>query len=123
MAERALTAQAVKDGLQDIRLPPDAPGGMAAELLVAVALGLLLAVLLGQALRLVTVVRPAARPPRLGQRIAALAPLPDEDRRLALLHLLKETDPAALARLSAALYRPGGLPPAAEIEAELSRHA
>lgn len=121
MADRALTEEAVLAGLQDIRLPVDAPGGILAELLVVIGLGLLLALVLGMALR--TLSRPRARTPgsaTLADRMARLSDLPDTERRLALLHLLKEVRPDAFKRLAAGLYRADGLPDAAMLEKALT---
>ena len=124
MAEdRALTEEAVLTGLQDIRLPAEAAGGTLAELLAVVGIGLSLALLLGLASRVVT--RPsAAKPcaPSMAARLAALSDLPEGERRLALLHLLKETRPDRFQALAEGIYRMGGLPDATVLETELAGH-
>lgn len=122
MADRALTEDAVRAGLQDIRLPPDAAGGALAEGLAAVGLGICLAVLLGLILR-----QTAFSRTRPAQSAAANGPLHDdfpqsEDaRRRALMRELKQRRPAAYDRLRALLYQPGGLPDIATLEAEVRR--
>ncbi|ETX28668.1 hypothetical protein [Roseivivax isoporae] len=118
---RALSEEAMLAGLRDIRLPASAAGGAPAEMLAALAVGLALALLAGLALRAVTARRPVARGTGLRQAVAEAAALPDETRRLALLHLLRDHAPGRHAELRAALYRPGGLPDAATLERELLR--
>ncbi|MFZ5963715.1 hypothetical protein ACOXXX_12235 [Thalassococcus sp. BH17M4-6] len=118
MADRALTEEAMLAGLRDIRLPSEAAGGLLGELLTALALGLLLAALLGCAARWVTSARTSDR-----RRAAALADLPEEDQRLALLHRLKTAAPARYAEIAARLYQPGGLPDLDTLRAEVDRHA
>lgn len=123
MSDRALTAEAVLAGLQDIRLPAEAPGGLLAELLAALGLGLLLAFLLGAALRLFSVAwQTGQKPPSLDQKLRAAAALPEDQRRLALMHLLKAKRPEIFAELAQELYREGGLPESNVLEAELIRH-
>ncbi|SFD63191.1 hypothetical protein [Roseivivax sediminis] len=114
---RAITEEALHAGLRDIHLPLNAPGGLVAELFAALALGLALALILGLLLRTLTA-RRAGMPAE-----APLDALPDEARRLALLRLLRERAPERYAEIAASLYRPGGLPEAAELQAELDRHA
>ncbi len=93
MAESALSEEAMLTGLRDIRLPADAPGGLLAEALAALALGLLLAVMLGCLLRLVTQLRPR---PQTAKVLDDLDTLPEEDQRLALLKRLKAGAPRTL---------------------------
>ncbi|ETX14238.1 hypothetical protein OCH239_03985 [Roseivivax halodurans JCM 10272] len=115
MAERALSEEAVVAGLQDIRLPEDAPGGVIAEMLAGAGLGLSLALLVGLALRTFAPVRGPA---------AEAAPVSGETaRRRALLLELRERRPEVYARLRRDLYRPGGLPDVAALETELARDA
>lgn len=123
MTDRALTKEAVLSGLQDIRLPPEASGGLVSEVLAVIGLALILAVLISLGARLVTRSPPGRpRKPGLRDRAAALSDLPGEERRVALLHLLKATRPDAFRALAADLYAPGGLPDLAELEAEVGRN-
>lgn len=110
MADRALTQEAVHSGLRDIRLPADAAGGLVADLLVALAIGLLLAVLFSWLARIVTLSRPKVLQPSLKRDVQALATLPDADQQIALLHLLKSRAPDRYRAMVDSLYRPGGLP-------------
>ena len=115
MAEGITTVDAMLSGLHDIRLPEAAPGGMISEILVAVGYGLLLAYLtslvLGYFLR-----GPATDAGSLTDQIAALADLPEDDRAVALLHMIQIHAPAAL---PTELYARAGIPPIDELEAML----
>lgn len=121
MAERALTEDAMLAGLHDIRLPGEAPGGLAAELLAAAGLGILAALAVAALLLLVTRAR-AAMPER--------QPAPAEAReidagseaalRRALLRRLRRERPDRYAALARDLYRPGGLPAPDALEAMLA---
>ncbi len=122
MTERALTREAMLNGLHDIRLPADAPGGLAAELLALIGLALIVAIVLGLILRGVTLPQKAPRQASPQDRLAALAKLPESERQIALLHLLKSERPEVFRRLSAQLYTPGGAPDIPTLEAEVARH-
>ena len=115
MAEGITTVDAMLSGLHDIRLPEVAPGGLISEILVTVGFGLLLAYLmslvLGYFLR-----GPAKDAGSLTDQIAALADLTDDDRAVALLHMIQIHAPAAL---SAGIYARDGIPPITELEATL----
>jgi hypothetical protein len=106
-------------GLHDIRLPLEAAGGVFAELTAAAGLGLLLALLLAPLVRAAT--RPRAPPTAVGiaGRLAALDRLEGEERREALLRLVAELKPEVLRAMQPAIYRPGGLPTADNLEAAL----
>ncbi len=126
MAERAITAAELVAGLHDIRLPPEAPGGFIAELAAAAAIGLLIALAAGFLLSLIAAPSlqkrpPRARPDTLARQIQVLRALPDDDRTIALLRLLKSCNPKAAATLEARLYRPGGLPSIASLESALTK--
>ncbi|MEP3330951.1 hypothetical protein [Sedimentitalea sp.] len=122
MADRALTREAMLNGLHDIRLPADAPGGLIAELLAVVGCALIAAMLLGLIMRGVTLPRRQQKEANLQDRLAALAVLPDSERHLALLHLLKSERPDKFETLSGQLYAPGGVPDISTLEAEVARH-
>ncbi|SMX44923.1 hypothetical protein [Actibacterium lipolyticum] len=121
MAERAFTLEDLVAGLQDIRLPTDAAGGQVAEFAAAMGLGLFLAFMVALLLPLIMKRSTQTRPETLAERIDALRTLPPEQRALALLHLLKERAPDAVARMGSGLYAPGGLPDPTALEAELLR--
>lgn len=104
-------------GLYGLRLPPDVPFQGLADLAAALGVGLALAALLAPLVLRLTRPRPVA--PDLDSAIAALADQPDDIRIPALLNLAARDAPRAAARFRADLYRPGGLPPAAEIERAL----
>lgn len=116
----AMSREAMLAGLQDIRLPAEAAGGIFAELAVAIGFAAVAALFAVAMFRLLGSRRVVARPQTLSQRIAALDDLPDEDRRLALLHLLKSEAPDRYASFSAELYRPNRVP-LKDIEAEVAR--
>ncbi len=117
-----MSVEAMLAGLQDIRLPSTAPGGVLADLVAAFALACLLALIVGAVIRLVSRPRSDRAAPGLGDRLDALADLPEDARRVALLHLLKSHAPERFAALKAGLYRPGLAPDTAQIESELRRH-
>ncbi len=119
MADRALTREAMLNGLHDIRLPAEAAGGLAAELLATIGLALAIALLIGIALRTVTRPRQARPEPGAADRLAALQGLPTDERQIALLHLLKAERPDAFRHLSGRLYAPGGMPDADTLETEV----
>ncbi|ETW12748.1 hypothetical protein ATO8_09403 [Roseivivax marinus] len=114
---RALSEAVLQAGLRALHLPTRTGWEVVADLLAALAVGLFLALLIGGALRLFS--RPATRQPDLAANVLALRALSEDDRRVALLHLLKTRAPDRYARLSGALYRPGGLPEADALEREV----
>ena len=124
MADQGISAETMLMGLQDIRLPAEAPGGLAAELLAVVGLGLALALAVSVLLKLFMRPRskPAADPP-MADCIAQLAALPDEERALALLALIQAKAPDALPDLRKALYTRQGFPEVATLEAVLLSQA
>jgi hypothetical protein len=120
MAEHGISAETMLAGLQDIRLPAQAPGGLAAELLAVVGLGLALALVVSVILKLfMRPQREAVTVPPLEDRVAQLATLPDEERALALLSLIQTTTPGALPGLRTSLYTRQGFPEVATLEAIL----
>jgi hypothetical protein len=124
MNEDTISHEDLVAGLQDLRLPDVAVGGLAADIVVSAAVGLLLAFGLGFFLSVV--LRRGARgevPVRLADQIRDLRGLPEEERMVALLHLLAERDPVAAAQLRDRLYRAGAFPDVVELEERLSGHA
>lgn len=124
MTERSMTEEAMRASLQDIRLPAEAAGGTLADIATAIGLAALLALVVLAALRLFGLRRRTGRAPSLSDRIASIMALPEDPRRIALLHLLKDRDPQRYAALAGQglLYRPEGIPLAA-IEDEVRRLA
>lgn len=117
-----MSREAMLASLGDIRLPVEAAGGMLADFAAAVGLAALAAMIVVALLRGAGSKRAVNRDPTPAERHAALRTLPDEERRVALLHLLKEIAPERHAALGDRLYRPGGVPLEA-IEAEVARYA
>ena len=107
-------------GLQDIRLPADAPGGLLAEMLVVIGMALGLALLVSLALRVV-LRRPerTAVPLSLSMQVAALRDRPADDRVIGLLALIRTHAPGALPGLRSRIYGTGTPVEPAELEALL----
>lgn len=108
-------------GLQDIRLPELAPGGLFAEIAVVTGIGLLIACGLSVLIPLISqsVARSAA--PSLSDQIALVRHLSDTDRSVALLHLMQSHDPTAAAALRERLYARDGFPEPDELEEYLNQ--
>ncbi|WP_417605781.1 hypothetical protein [Primorskyibacter flagellatus] len=123
MSERALSETALQAGLRDIRLPADAAGGMGAELAAAIGLAAVAALVIGLIARQFLGRKPRPARPSLDRKLAELDALPDPERRIALLHLLKLYDPSQFAALRDSLYRPDAGPDTAALRAVLARHA
>lgn len=120
MADRALSEEAMLAGLHDIRLPSHSAGGVLADLLAAVALGLFLAVVVALVLRFLLRSRPPTKPVSMKDRLMRIGALPEDAQRLALLHLLKQDHPQVYERIAARLYEPGGMPDLRDLEGEVS---
>lgn len=119
MTDRALSETAMLAGLRDIRLPVDAAGGGLGDLAAAMALAAGAALIVLQILRLFSLRRSAALTGP--DRLAGLDDLPEDARRVALLHFLKDRAPDRFAPLKSRLYsreNPLDLP---ELEAEVAR--
>jgi hypothetical protein len=114
--ERALTLLA---GLRDIRLPDEAAGGTVAELAAAVALGAVAALVVAGGVRLIGQRAGHVPPAPEGDPLDTLSALSGDDRRVALLHLLRARDPDRYACLRQCLYRRDGALDLATLEAEV----
>lgn len=123
MTERALTEDALLAGLRDIHLPAEGAGGTIAELAAAGAFACALALLFAALLRALSLRRRSVAAPSLRARIEASRALPEAERRVALLHLLKERDPTRFHALKQGLYRADSTLDADTVAAELARHA
>lgn len=106
--------------LRDIRLPDTAAGGALADIMVSIGLAALAAMLCILILRLFSRPRREAPGLTLAQRVQETIVLPEADRRVALLHILKQHAPERHKALSGALYAPGQLD-LAQLEAEVAR--
>lgn len=118
-----MSREALLNSLHDIRLPAEAAGGTVAEIAAAVGMAALLAGLALALLRVFGLQRARKAEPDLADQLAGLGALPEDARRVALLHLLKRHDPPGFSRLAEGerLYRPGGLT-LDTIETEVRRH-
>ncbi|MFK7751795.1 MAG: hypothetical protein AB8B51_04530 [Sedimentitalea sp.] len=123
MSDRAMSEEAMLLSLRDIRLPPDAAGGLFADLAVTVGLAALCALAAVAILSLLSVRRTPPPARDLASQLDALADHPEPQRRLALLHLLRDHAPERYANLKGALYQPGGGIDTDMLEAEVARLA
>lgn len=118
--EQSFSKDTMLASLRDIRLPDTAAGGALADIMVSIGFAGLAAMLC------VTVLRVFFRPRRkssdvpLAQRVRDAIGLPEADRRVAMLHILKQHAPERYEALSSVLYAPGHLD-LAELEAEVAR--
>jgi len=118
----AMSREAMLASLGDIRLPVDAAGGVIADLAAVGGLAALAALIAVGLLRGAGSKRAFIRRPTPAERRAALQALQGEERRVAMLHLLKELAPHRYAAFGGRLYLPDGVP-LNEIESEVSRLA
>lgn len=123
MSDRALSETAMLTSLRDIRLPVDAAGGLPADVAVTVGLAALAALIIAGTLRVLSQRKKPARPVSLQTRLTGLSQMPDGERRIALLHLLRAHAPDRYAALRGDLYVPGGGIDLGALEAEVRRLA
>ncbi|MDP5217060.1 hypothetical protein Q5Y75_07515 [Ruegeria sp. 2205SS24-7] len=121
MKDTALSETAMLASLRDIRLPPETPGGLVAELAVASGLAGLAALLVVGLLRLLSNRRAVAQELGPTDPMAALADKPEAERRIALLHLLRARAPERYAAIRGDLYRREGGIEQKALEAEVAR--
>ncbi|MFK7880714.1 hypothetical protein [Roseobacter sp.] len=121
MTDRAMSEEAMLTSLRDIHLPAEAAGGFIADVAVAVGMASLLALALAGILRALSLQRKSAAKVTLSDRIAALAQLPEREKRVALLHLLRARAPERYSALRGPIYQPGGGIDVATLEAEVNR--
>jgi hypothetical protein len=120
MTDQAMSEAAMLISLRDITLPVDAAGGLGADIAAIVGLAGVLALIIAGMLRLFSMRRRAAMPPLRGQFLA-IREMPDDARRVALLHLLKQAQPERYAAIKGALYQLEGGVDIATLEAEVAR--
>ncbi|WP_299961205.1 hypothetical protein [uncultured Roseobacter sp.] len=120
MTDRALSEEAMLASLHDIHLPAEAAGGFAADIAVVIGLASFAALLLVGVFRLVSL---KARVAPVESPLAGLQDLPEADRRVALLHVLREAAPERYAAIRGAIYEPGGGVDLATLEAEVRARA
>jgi hypothetical protein len=120
MTDQAMSETAMLISLRDITLPIEAAGGFGADIAETVGLAGVLALFIAGMLRLFSMRRPAAVPPLRGQFLA-IREMPDDARRVALLHLLRQAQPERYAAIKGALYQPEGGVDIATLEAEVAR--
>ena len=123
MSGRALSEEAMLASLQGLDLPAEAAGALAGDLTVAVGLGALAALAVALLLRLVSLRGRPARAPTLRQLVDAARALPEAERRLQLLHLLRARAPERYRALAHDLYRPDSDLTAERLERELATRA
>ncbi|WP_195822215.1 hypothetical protein [Roseobacter sp. MH60115] len=120
MTDRALSEEAMLASLRDIHLPAETAGGLAADIAVVIGLASLVALMLVGLARLLSLkvrAAPVERP------LAGLQDLPEADRRVVLLHVLREAAPERYAAIRGAIYEPGGGVDLATLEAEVRARA
>lgn len=106
-----MTHEEMLAALRDIRLPATAEGGLLAECLVAIGIGLLIAYALHMLIRPFIGSRKSDVPPEtIGDRITRLRSAPPQDRAVALLHLVRQHNQDAYHHLKGDLYRRNGTP-------------
>lgn len=121
MTDRALSEAAMLTSLRDVRLPAEAAGGMAADLAATVALAGCAALLIATALRLLSLRKRSDTSDTLADQLARLSALPEADKRVALLHVLRAHAPERYRALRGALYQPTGGVATTTLEAEVKR--
>lgn len=120
MAEDDFSKETMLEGLHDIRLPASAPGGLIAEMAVMIGVAMVCALLVSFLLPVVfRRVKPPVAEPTIADKIAAAAELPETERAIALLQLIRTQKPEAMPVTSAQLYTAYAFPSVAQLEAAL----
>ncbi|MEM8956958.1 MAG: hypothetical protein AAGC86_03995 [Pseudomonadota bacterium] len=122
MTGGALSKEAMLASLRDIRLPDVGAGGWVSDLAVAVGLASTAALIIALAARLVSQRRskPSARTPR--EALDHALRLPEAERRIALLQILRARAPERYRALTRDLYSLEGAPDTRVLEAEAAAH-
>ena len=107
-------------GLRDIDLPVRETGGVIAEICILIGLAGIAGLLFAMVLWLFLVPRPTATKQNKDE-LASLAALPEEHRRVVLLHLLRNRAPEHYENIKDRLYLPGAELSLQELETEVRR--
>lgn len=121
MSDGALSETAMLISLRDIRLPPEAAGGVVADVAVTLGLAALIAFFMAGLARAVSQRKITGQTPSLRAQIAGLSDQPEPERRVALLHLLRAHAPDRYVALRGDIYAPGGGVDPDTLEAEVQR--
>ncbi|WP_298936229.1 hypothetical protein [uncultured Ruegeria sp.] len=121
MNETALSEATMLASLRDIRLPPDAAGGVLAELALSAGVAGFAAFCVVAVLRLLSVQRSRDRSADSNEASPDMSEWTQARRRIALLHQLRHQDAARYAALKGDLYRPDGGPNLHQLEEEVAR--
>lgn len=121
MSDRALSEEAMRTSLHDINLPFDAAGGVLADIAVTIGLAGAAALLVAGLLRTFSLRTRPESPVTIKDRLAQTESLPEDLRRIALLHLLRQHAPVRYAEIARDLYRPQAGVTAQTLQAELDR--
>lgn len=121
MTDRALSEEAMLASLRDIALPSHAAGGLAADVFMTIALAGIAGLVVAGVLRLFSLRRIARPEPTIRDRLESVRALPDADRRIALLHMLRRHAPERYREIARDLYRPQSAVTAQRLEVELER--
>lgn len=121
MTDRALSEEAMLASLHDISLPGHAAGGLPAEIAVTVGLAGAAALLVASFLRLFSQRLRQQAPPSLKDHLARVQEFPEDRRRLALLHLLRQYAPDRYGQVARDLYHPNADVTVQGLQAELDR--
>lgn len=122
MSEGALSREAMLASLRDIRLPEAAAGGWPSDLAVAVGLASAAALIVALAARLISQQRLKPSIPTPREELDHALGLPEADRRIALLQILRDRAPERYRALTRDLYSPDGAPDTRALEAEAAAH-
>ncbi|MEM9239757.1 MAG: hypothetical protein AAF922_12390 [Pseudomonadota bacterium] len=120
MSDQRISEANMLAGLRDIDLPARETGGVIAEICILIGLAGLAGLLVAMVLWLFLVPRPTAAQQHKDE-LASLAALPEEHRRVVLLHLLRNRAPEHYANIKDRLYLPGAELSLRELEAEVRR--
>ncbi len=121
MSGQGMSEATMLASLRDIRLPAEAAGGLAGDIAVVICFAALAALCVGALVRLLSLRASKRVELSARDRMVALTDLPDPQKRVGLLHLLKELDPAGYGTVKGALYQPSGGIETATLEAEVAR--
>jgi len=121
MSEQAMSKEALLKSLVDIELPSQAAGGALAEFSAVIAIAAFAALFLAGLLRLFSR-RVQTHKPSEKDALAQILALPEQERRLGILHWLRAQHPERYAAISNELYRPNAGPDLATLEAEARAH-